>query len=135
MYHYRGYATNTTGTAYTSDATFTTTSACGGYSYNGYCWYKDTVQNQSCGTFCGSHGSCINSTQNCQQDETLFGGLGMSCSWDVNSAFNNNDPGYNGGSCEPRTTQDWNCGTGNVTTAACTAGTRMYWYAICSCSS
>jgi type II secretory pathway pseudopilin PulG len=60
-YYYRGYATNSTGTAYSADDTFTTISSCGGQSISGYCWYPNPNQNQSCTTFCStySHGTCV----------------------------------------------------------------------------
>ena len=62
LYYYRGYATNTTGTAYSADGTFTTSApACEGISSNGYCWYP-AAQGTTCNTTCTNHGGCVNAT-------------------------------------------------------------------------
>ena len=136
LYYYRGYATNSTGTAYSADGSFTTTSSCGGTSYNGYCWRNNTTQSQNCGTFCTGIGkTCVDTTQTCDQDKATFTAVGYTCSsYGYDNAFNYSAPAYNGGSCAPRTDVAWSCGTGAVAATTC-SGIRNYWYAICACSS
>ncbi|MEI6580745.1 MAG: hypothetical protein WCO07_01070 [bacterium] len=67
-YHIRAYATNSLGTEYGQDITFTTLQIpCAGSRIANslgdvYCWYKHTTKGQACSGFCSTngHGSCVN---------------------------------------------------------------------------
>ena len=87
VYYYRGYATNTTGTAYSVDGTFTTTSSCtanqwGGISSGGYCWYRGSSKYQdathpndgaSCSTICSYNGmTCASGNWNDDSSCTIM---------------------------------------------------------------
>jgi len=135
LYHVRAYATNVSGTSYGLDVTFTTSPSCSGTTFNGYCWYKQTVNNPNptCNDTCASVGStCVPNTQTGNDDYTLYGVMGISRNTDF-SATGDHAPEFNDSGQYYKREDFGGVFTDSLVRNNCSYS-RNYWYHLCSCA-
>jgi hypothetical protein len=135
LYYLRAFAQNSVGISYGNPITFTTKDIiCNGWSYNGYCWYKENTPGGSsgisCDQTCAKFGAtCVANKQNGTKDDVVMahfgiGSLSMTLGNVSTIMQQNGSQGYS------RYT------SGHVPeelTSVCSSR-RSWWQYICSCS-